>query len=381
MKRIVSLLLAVAMVFTLAACAPAPAPAAQEVATTPAPTAAQAATAAPTVEPAPAPEAETPGDYTLKPGKYVIGLSNSYYGNTWRKQSVENFNAAAEEALAKGYISKYEVQNGDGTVNAQIQQINGFILAGVDAICINAASPTALNSVIKKAYDAGIKVIVYDSIVTSPYAYTIDFSFIDYGRKVVNSIASIAGENAKCILVRGVSGSAPDIDMFEGNTLALAEHPNMEVVATVNGEASATKTQEEITKILPSLGQVDAVITQGGGDAFGAAQAFEQSGLKIPVIIGDNSGDFIQWWIKQKDANGYKTASQGTAPSIASAGFWVALYVLNGCDVPLKMNCDFASVDNSNLDDFKDIQLGTIASPNFTPEVVVEKIIKPFVMK
>ncbi len=45
---------------------------------------------------------------------------------------------------------------------------------------------------------------------------------------------------------------------------ALEQYPDMEVVATVVGEASATKTQEEITKILPSLTEVDAVLTQGG---------------------------------------------------------------------------------------------------------------------
>ena len=60
----------------------------------------------------------------LQQGKYVIGLSNSYFGNTWRKQMVETFSNAAEEAKKADYISNYQIQNGDGTVNAQIAQIN-----------------------------------------------------------------------------------------------------------------------------------------------------------------------------------------------------------------------------------------------------------------
>jgi len=318
--------------------------------------------------------------YELKPGDWVIGLSNSYYGNTWRKQMVDNFNETAEEAKAEGLLGSYEVQNGDNTVNAQLSQMNSFILKGVDAICVNAVSPTALNSVIKKAHDAGIKVVAFDSIVTSPYAYTIDFDFISYGEGAVDSTARIAGEDAKVIIVRGVSGSAPDEQMYAGNLAALEKYPNMEVVATVNGEASATKAQEEITKILPSLTQVDGVVTQGGGDAYGVAQAFEQSTLDMPVIIGDNSAEFIQWWLERKAADGYETASQGSTPSISSAALWVSLYILNGCEVPTKMMCQYFNIDQTTVDQFADMTPGTIVSPSFTREYVVEKVIKPYIL-
>ncbi len=76
-----------------------------------------------------------------KEGEWVIGLSNSYYGNTWRKQMVDTFVEAAEEAKAKGLIKDYIVMNGDGTQNQQIAQMNSLILQQVDAICINAFSP------------------------------------------------------------------------------------------------------------------------------------------------------------------------------------------------------------------------------------------------
>ena len=36
----------------------------------------------------------TAGDSVLKKGDYVIGLSNSYFGNTWRKQMVDAFTNA-----------------------------------------------------------------------------------------------------------------------------------------------------------------------------------------------------------------------------------------------------------------------------------------------
>jgi len=55
--------------------------------------------------------------------------------------------------------------------------MNGLILKQVDAIAINAASPPALNGVIEKACAAGIKVIAFDSIASSPCCYKLDFDF------------------------------------------------------------------------------------------------------------------------------------------------------------------------------------------------------------
>jgi ribose transport system substrate-binding protein len=87
---------------------------------------------------------------------YVIALSNSYYGNSWRKQMVDCFTKSATQAKEQGKISDFIIVNGDGTQNTQISQLNSLILSDVDAICINAASPTALNGVIEKAIRKGI---------------------------------------------------------------------------------------------------------------------------------------------------------------------------------------------------------------------------------
>ena len=98
---------------------------------------------------------------------------------------------------------------------------------------------------------------------------------------------------------------------------------------------SATVAQEEFTKILPSLDKVDATFNQGG-DSYGIAQAFEQAGIEPPIIVGDNSAEFIQWWIEQKEKNGYETISMRAAPSCGSAALWTAINILNGEDVPWK---------------------------------------------
>lgn len=317
-------------------------------------------------------DAEVNPNQILKKGKYVIGLSNSYFGNTWRKQMVEAFSNAAETAKAAGYISDYEVQNGDGTVNSQIAQINSFILKGVDVICICAASPTALNSTIQKALDRGIKVVAFDSIVNLDGVYTMDYPWEQIGMDSTDFVAKKLGEKGKVVVVRGVSGAAPDKGIYSGIVKAFKKYPNLEMVQEVIGEASATKTQEELIKVLPSLPDVDAVITHCGGDAIGAVNAFEQSGRKMPIIIGDNTAEFIHWWAKQ---SGYDTLSQGSTPGCGGAAFWVALDLLNGYDVPKAMMLGVPHITVDNLNDYKDMPAGTFVSPNFTNAYVVKNII------
>jgi len=42
--------------------------------------------------------------------KWVIALSNSYFGNTWRRQMVDAFKEAAEQAKKDGRISDYDIR-------------------------------------------------------------------------------------------------------------------------------------------------------------------------------------------------------------------------------------------------------------------------------
>ena len=167
--------------------------------------------------------------------------------------------------------------------------------------------------------------------------------------------------------------------MYQGNLKAL-ENYNMEVVATVNGEASAQMTSDAITSVLPSLTQVDGVATQGGGDAFGVVAAFDSSSLDYPVIVGDNSAEFLQWWIQQKAANGYATVSLGSTPSISTAALWVSLFLLNGSEVPKDMNTAFYVVTQDEVDNYAGMEAGTIVSPVYSAEYVVENIIRPYIV-
>ena len=312
--------------------------------------------------------------YDLSEGDYVIGLSNSFYGNTWRRQMVDSFTEAAEEAKSSGYISDYEIQNGDNTVNTQIAQINSFILSGVDDICINAASSTALNDVIQSAMDMGIVIVAFDPIIDLEGAYTMDYDWVSMGERKTEYVMDAIGGEGNVVIVRGVSGAAPDAGIYEGIMNVLEQYPNVTVAAEVIGEADATVTQEALLNILSSLPTIDAVITHCGADSMGAVNAFESMNMEVPLVIGDNTAEFMAWWNEQA-ASGYETLSVNSTPSCGAGALWVAVAILNGIEVEHSMYLPFIYIEQDQISEYADMEAGTIVSPYMSYDYVVENIL------
>ncbi|MCF0133738.1 MAG: substrate-binding domain-containing protein [Blautia sp.] len=68
-------------------------------------------------------------------------------------------------STAQGLGAEVNFQNANGDIEEQISQIEYFIKKKMDAIVIIAIDGAALNDVVKKAKDEGIKVICYDRII------------------------------------------------------------------------------------------------------------------------------------------------------------------------------------------------------------------------
>jgi ribose transport system substrate-binding protein len=311
--------------------------------------------------------------------KPVIALSNSFYGNTWRRQMVDAFTEQAEKAKSEGLIEDFVVLNGDSSVAQQNSQLAELILRGVDAIAINAASETALNDIVTRACDAGIKVVAFDSLLSADCAWKLGFDFTGYKTAQAEATLDLIGDKGNVLVVRGVSGSAPDAQMYAAQKAVLDAHPEVTIVAEVIGEATASVAQQAIANILPSLPQVDAVLAQGGSDDFGIARAFEQYGgpyaEKMPVIEGGGSSDFVIWWNQLAQKQPYKTTSMNTTPGIGGAAFWYAYDISQGANPPKEINMPVAVVDADSLSEFADgLEPGFIISPSYDHEWVTQHL-------
>ena len=309
----------------------------------------------------------------------VIALSNAYYGNTWRHQMVEAFEAAAKQAKSEGKIADYIVMNGDGSVAQQNSQLGELILKKVDVLLVDAASETAVNGVIEKACKAGIIVISFDSIANAPCNYQLNFDFKGYKAQQAEAVFKMLNGKGNVIQVRGVKGSAPDNDMYNAQVSVLQKNPDIKVVATVYGQATASVAQSAIANVLPSLPHVDAVLGQGGSDDVGIAQAFTQYGggyvNHMPIIEGGGGTDFVKWWADENKKNGYQTVSMNTTPGIGGAALWLGVSLLEGAKAPKMMIMPVATVDASNLEEYAKLPSGQIISPTYSLDWVKQNLL------
>lgn len=308
---------------------------------------------------------------------FVIALSNSFYGNSWRKQMVDTMQVAAKEAKEKGLISDFIVANGDGTENTQIAQMNSLILQNVDAILINAASLTGLNGVIAKAHEKGIKVMAFDSIVSSPFAYKIEYDFNTWGGISANYIVDRFKGNAKILITRGVMGSAPETGDYEAMMKIFKANPGIKILGEVDTEADIAKSQSAVANVLPSFPDIDACVGMSGD--YGVVQAFVNAGRKVPVIVGSNRAEFVSWWIDEKAKNGYDTISLGSEPSIGAISFWLMIHILQGDKVPEMIQSTYelplVALTNATVDKYKGIQPGTVIAQTYTDKWVVDNLL------
>ena len=279
-----------------------------------------------------------------------IALSNNYAGNSWRQAMLKSWDKVTSQAVKDGVVAEAPAfTTAENQVTEQASQIQNLILQGYDAIVLNAASPDALNGVVKQACDAGIAVVSFDGVVTEPCAYRIAVDFQKMGEIQVDYLAERMPDGGNLLEIRGLAGVFVDDEISAGIHTGVKNHSQFKIIGSVHGNWAQDVTQKAVAGILPSLAEVKGVVTQGG-DGYGAAQAFKAAGRPTPLIIMGNRFDELTWWKEQKDANGYETMSVSIAPGVSTLAFWVAQMVLDGETIPHDLTVPFLRIDQDNLE-------------------------------
>jgi ribose transport system substrate-binding protein len=279
-----------------------------------------------------------------------IALSNNYAGNSWRQAMLKSWDKVTGAAVNDGVVAEAPAfTTAENQVTEQAAQIQNLILQGFDAIVVNAASPEGLNGAVKQACDAGIVVVSFDGIVTEPCAYRIAVDFKGMGAVQLDYLAERLPKGGNVLEIRGLAGVFVDDAISSGIHSGVVKHPQFKIVGAVHGDWAQAVAQKAVAGILPSLPEVQAVVTQGG-DGYGAAQAFAAAGRPTPLIIMGNRHDELTWWKDQKNTNGYETMSVSIAPGVSTLAFWVAQMILNGAEVPHDLTVPFLQINQDTLE-------------------------------
>lgn len=285
------------------------------------------------------------------PAETSIALSNSFAGNTWRQQMIAIWNQAAQDGIKQGIVAKTKVVNADNSAPQQASQLENLILEGWKAVAIDAASPTALNGSIQEACNQGVVVVAFDAQVTAPCAYNVVYDYKKVGEIPAQFIADKLNGKGNVLVVRGLAGTSIDADEFAGAQSVFKRYPDIKIVGMVNGNWTESVAQKEVSAILPSLPQVDAVLGQGG-DSYGIYQAFKSAGRPIPLItLGGRSEELALWKkLNEETSGGYDSISSSTVPGVSSVAFWISQMVLAGKEVPKVIHMPLLKIDVKDID-------------------------------
>ena len=126
------------------------------------------------------------------------------------------------------------VQNANGDVEKQKEQIEYFIKKGVDVIVIVCIDSDSLKSTVQKAKDEGIKIIAYDRLVTNSDADL----YITFDNEMVGTLMAEAlaqsGAAGKNVLMLGGSPLDNNVPAVENGFKTVCEREGMTVIDSIH---------------------------------------------------------------------------------------------------------------------------------------------------
>ena len=226
--------------------------------------------------------------------KFKIALSNSFIGNKWRIEMENVWKAALGMEPFKSQVEGSWFNSGND-VSKQSQQISNLIAKKVDAIVVDAASPTGLNGILTQATERGILVVSFDNIVTAPSVLKVNTDQVAFGKQLAEWLAKKMNGKGNVIMVTGVAGTSVDEDRNKGADEVWKANPGIKVVNRYTGMWDSATAERNTASILPSLPQIDGIWCQGGTD--GVLKAFIAAKRPLPPTAGEAENGFRKFML------------------------------------------------------------------------------------
>ncbi len=229
-------------------------------------------------------------------GKTVISdfvtLNREYYKG-WHQGA-----RRAVEAL--GGVYKFAVD--DQNPQVQIQHFEQQVKQGNKIFFCAAPDPSTIAPIAKLARDNQAYFDMYfemppwgspfdPRVNGSPYFVTwVAPDWRAQGDAEMTELAKVMGGKGNMIWITGFPGSTPDLELSAGIKQALKRYPNIKVIGSQPGNWLQADSRAAMAGFIRKFGdKIDGIIGQNDDCGIGAAQAYNEAGIKkIPPIVSTN---------------------------------------------------------------------------------------------
>lgn len=262
-------------------------------------------------------------------GKYTVGFSNVWVGNTYGIQGVNELEAFL---VNNPQVKEYYIYNADNNVNKQISDIEDLIAKGVDMLILQPISAESVAAVVEEAYDAGIVVVNCTSPLapaTDSYHVSVVAKDYDFGYVGMKWLCEKIGGEGNVICLDGMPGLSSAVLRMEGANDALKEFPNVKIIASEYADWDYATAKPIVENMLASYDKIDAVWSSGGDMTRAAIEAWAESGRDWIPMMGEDCNGFLKLWKKYKD-DGLSCIAVSLPTWLFAYGAELGLEILNG---------------------------------------------------
>ncbi len=178
----------------------------------------------------------------------------------------------------------------EATVDKQIEMLETIIPTKPDAICIAANDPEAISPTLKKAQDAGIKVISWDADadVRDMFVNLVDYDI--FGNAIIDSMAEQIGEKGDVAIITTTFTATNQVLWIEAIEARIAEkYPDIKIVDTREAGEDTQKANTLASDLMKSYPDLKGIIALGAPNLPGAVDAVVSAGKTGEVIVCGNS--------------------------------------------------------------------------------------------
>lgn len=277
--------------------------------------------------------------------------------------TVPTFNQTAFVAITAGMAQAAEdfninliIQDGENDPNKQLQQVENFIVQGVDAIMIDAVDAVALAPAVLAANEAGIPVMHFDRRVdvasgAELFAFVGSEWILNGVQSGIQAVEALNGAG-NVVMIEGVPASSVTHDRRAGFLSVIDNYDDIQVVAAQPGNFNRADAQTAMENILQANPEgIDLVWFMNDEMFLGGLTAIQEAGREGEMILISIDG--------QKEA--CQAIADGTlygtvVLDIFGMGYEpvraVAQYLNGRMDFPEWIRLFTNAADASNIDQF-----------------------------
>lgn len=319
MKKVISVLLVLALIFSLAACS-----SGSEEKKTEAENKTEKVTEnAVTAEPG--------GEEKIKVG-FVIKVINPFF-----KVMIEGAQAKADELGVELLVGAASEQT---KTEEQIAIVQDMVSKGVKAICIAPMDSEALLPCLAEAQEAGVVVINLDNRLNPETAKTLNMKPIPFVGVSDENSAYLAGKaiceeiggEGKVAIIEGIQSADNAQQRKAGAERAFNEYEGVEIVASQTANWNAEEALSVVTNILQANPDIKGIFCANDAMSFGAIQAIEAAGKTGEIVV--TSIDAEDAAIENVKTGAALATVYNNQDTQAATALQLAIDILGGADYP-----------------------------------------------